>query len=375
MQPSRQARAIRPADEQYSAAQRFERSGDASQAIRCYLAAGTSFLNDASDTDRARQSFAAAAALDPKNLDALFQLGHTDMIEGKLRDALTKFQDVVRKSGDTHVAAMFEVGSIFQELGKYDQAILAFRKVLARDRTNVQAIVNVARRLQAMGMRPEALGYYVKAAETAFEAKQFGTCRQLLNLILSIDPLNSKARSMFAELSDLDAPDTIVMPPAGLPSAVEPELSLTAVQDLEARSASDAEDLLVAALRVEAAELKRDLKALAAAKASEEIELASLRARRDASTAELTELFKKIESLKPAAGSRPAAKLKPVSKTKPGDALKPVEKPKPLDKAKLVDKPKVVEQALHVEGAPAPGGPNKRRASTKSKTRQDRTPE
>jgi tetratricopeptide (TPR) repeat protein len=347
MHPSRQARAIRPADEQYSAAKRFEHSGDIPQAIRCYLAAGSSFLNDASDPDKARQAFGAAAALDPKNLEAVFQLGHTDMIEGKLRDALAKFVDVVRKSGETHVAAMFEVGCIYQELGKYDQAILAFRKVLVRDRTNVQAIVNVARRLQAMGMRPEALGYYIKAADTAMEAKQFGTCRQLLNLILSIDPLNPKVRSMLAELSDLDAGDSIVISSGELPAALESDSNLQGLP----QSPSEIEDGIVAMLRVEADGLKRDLKALGAAKASEEIELATLRARRDAATAELTELFKKVES------------------------LRPVEKPKPGGKTKPVAKPKLVEKPNPVVFAAPSAAPKERRAPTKSKTRPGRTPE
>jgi tetratricopeptide (TPR) repeat protein len=274
-------------------------------------------------------------------------LGHTDMIEGKLRDALAKFMEVVRRSGETHVAAMFEVGCIYQELGKYDQAILAFRKVLVRDRTNVQAIVNVARRLQAMGMRPEALGYYIKAADTAMEAKQFGTCRQLLNLILSIDPLNPKVRSMLADLSDLDAGDSIVISSVELPAALEPDANLQGL----VQSPSEVEDGLVALLRDEADGLKRDLKALGAAKASEEIELATLRARRDAATAELTELFKKIGSLRPA------------------------DKPKLGGKTKATEKPKVVDQPKPAVLV-APGeAPKKRRAPTKSKTRPDRTRE
>jgi tetratricopeptide (TPR) repeat protein len=278
-------------------AQQIERAGKTSEAASAYIAAGNAFLHIEADATSARAAFCAAAAVEPDNLEADFHLARTDMIEGKLRAALARFVKVIRRSGQTHVAAIFEAGCIYQELGQHDQAMLAFRKVLDRDRTNVQAIVNVARRLQAMGMRPEALSHYTLAAETAFEATHYGTCRQLLNLILSIEPLNAKARTMLADLSSAQNGSS------NGESHVEPLAdfeSITAPPDgrLPILAHPQDEDRTNAALKRERDRLETEVKALGSALAAQEIELAELTARRQAAAAVLTELYAKIESMK-----------------------------------------------------------------------------
>lgn len=355
-------------------AERYARTGETVEAVRAYLAAGNAFLNDESDVARAREAYAAAASLDPDNLEAIFQLGHADAIEGKLREALARFVTVTRKSNATHVPALFDAACIYQELGMYDQAILAFRKVLDRDRTNVQAIVNVAQRLLAMGMRPEALGHFLRAAETAFEANQLGTCRQLLNLILSMDPLNAKVRTMLADLNDLKAAEsaeaahgtqasTADVVTAATASAAVENTTIAAVDDL-ASARHLAEDA-VALLRTQRDSLVRDIEALAKAKASEEIELATLRARRDTSTAELTELFKKVEAVK-AEEKAPPAKLKVAPATPKAAPATP--KAAPAKPKAIPAKPKAASRPSSRIGAEKSAKPVK-----KSKTRVDRT--
>jgi tetratricopeptide (TPR) repeat protein len=296
-------------------AEKHARAGDIAEAARFFIAAGNAYLNDFVDPERARDAFGRAAAIDPSNLDAIFQMGHTYVVEGKLREALPKFVHVIQQSNQTHVPALFEIGCIYQQLGKYDQSILAFRKVLDRDRTNIQAIVNLARRLEAMGMRPEALGHFFKAAETAFEAKHFGTCRQLLNIILSMDPLNAKVRSLLADLNELvDEPAPVNVRVETPPVHDKQTKTIAAVLEKK-RSAVEDEKAMIAALREERDRLKDEINGLCMAKAAEQIELASMRARHGGAVAELTGLFKKVEALK--SKSKRAARSK-TSKTRSG---------------------------------------------------------
>ncbi len=274
------------AEQLMDAARARERARSVADAVEGYIAAGKSFLEDEADAERAKLAFDAAAALDPSNIEVLFQRARMDAIRGRLRDALAKFQTVVRASGQTHVPAMFETGCMHQELGQFDQAVLAFRRVLDRDSGNLQALVNVARRLQAMGMRPEAINHYMVAAETAFDRNQYGTCRHLLGLIQSMDPLHAKARLLLADLNGLeggvsgqtDAPHQGSLPDAR--SAAQPQMgpvtASTGAPDPAAALAAE-----IDALRAERDRLKGEIERLASAVASEETELAALRMRRE----------------------------------------------------------------------------------------------
>jgi tetratricopeptide (TPR) repeat protein len=177
-------------------------------AVAAYLAAGSGFLFDDSDWTRARQAFAAAYELEPTSVDVLFQLGQADVVEGRTQDALAKFIDVLRRSNLKHLPALFEAGCIYQANGQHDQAILAFKKVLDKEKGHVQALVHMGQLHQTKGMVPEALGYYVQAADIAREHGQVGTARQMLNMVLALDSGNQKARFMLDDLDDHDREDS-----------------------------------------------------------------------------------------------------------------------------------------------------------------------
>jgi tetratricopeptide (TPR) repeat protein len=136
-------------------------------------------------------------------LDVIFQIGRVYMIEGDAQRALAQFVHVLRHSKYTHAPALFEAACVYEQLGLHDQAVLTFRKVLDRDRTNVPAIVRMGQRLHSMGMLPEAIGYYVQAAEAAYAAGQIGTCRHVINVVLGLDPNNHRARSVLSDLNEM----------------------------------------------------------------------------------------------------------------------------------------------------------------------------
>lgn len=327
------------------AAKAHAKRGETNDAVRAYLAAGSAYLHEETDTANAHRALEAALSLDPHNLDAEFQIARIDVIEGRLSDALTRFQRVIDRSGQTHVPALFEAGCIFQELGRYDRAILTFRKVLDLDRTNVQAIVNVGRHLQAMGMRPEALGYYVRAAEAAYDSGQIGTCRQLLGLVLSIDPLHAKGRTMLIELNEFkggitrgeheparDSPSEVstitelaaaALPPAleaAKPKAVRREERPSETCDPLARERD--------ALQREIETLRQEFGALGSTKGAIEAELASLRARRDCAAAELSAICAAVESAKLAANRAGAATVENAPKKPRVPSKRPPKIPK-----------------------------------------------
>lgn len=193
----------------FEAAKLFAAAGATVDAIRFYREAGAAYIDPEGDTGRAREAFGEAHALDLQNLDIIFELGRVDMIEGHPRAALAKFTHILNKSHQSYVPALFEAACVHHELGQHDQAVLTLRKVLDRDKSNVQAIVDMGQRLQSMGMVPEAVGYFIQAAIAAQAAGQMGTCRQVINLVVDLDPNNQQARRILAEMDDLPDPAEI----------------------------------------------------------------------------------------------------------------------------------------------------------------------
>ncbi|MDQ6779888.1 MAG: hypothetical protein M3Z37_01870, partial [Candidatus Eremiobacteraeota bacterium] len=191
-----------PADIRLEAAKMLATAGANAEAALCYLNAGLGYLYDHGDMAKARQAFASAHNIDPHNLDVIFHLGQADVVEGRTQDGLAKFIDVLRKSNLKHTPALFEAGCIYQANGQYDQAILAFKKVLDREKNHIQAVVHMGQLHQIKGMVPEAISYYMQAAQITREEQQFGTTRQIANMVLAIDSNNHRARTLLADLDE-----------------------------------------------------------------------------------------------------------------------------------------------------------------------------
>ena len=176
-------------------------TGDSAGAIECYVQAGDSYLNG-KDFSRARQAFQAAHALDVHNLDVIFKLGQADVAEGRTQDGLAKFIDVLRKSNLKHVPALFEAGCIYQANGQFDQAMLAFKKVLDRDKNHVQASLHIGQLYQSKESMTEAIAHYIKAAQIASECQHWSSARQIADMVLALDSQNQKAKLLLADLDE-----------------------------------------------------------------------------------------------------------------------------------------------------------------------------
>jgi hypothetical protein len=191
-----------PPDLVVEACKLLAQAGDNEGALACYLSAGTSYLRDQKDVGKARHALQAGHALDVHNLDVIFMLGQADVADGRMQEGLAKFIDVLRKSNLKHVPALFEAGCIYQSNGQYDQAMLAFKKVLDRDKNHVQASVRIGQLYQSKENMNDAVGYYIQAAQIARECQHWGTARQIASMVLAIDPQNQKARVLLADLEE-----------------------------------------------------------------------------------------------------------------------------------------------------------------------------
>jgi tetratricopeptide (TPR) repeat protein len=316
------------AAQRFKAAQLFAAAGATADAIRFYREAGAAFIDPEADTGRAREAFGEAHALDLHDLEIIFEIARVDRIEGHPRAALAKFTHILSKSKQSHVPALFEAACIYQELGQHDQAVLTLRKVLDRDKSNVQAIINMGQRLQSMGMLPEAIGYFIQAATAAQAAGQLGTCRHVINMVIGLDSNNQHARRMLAEFDDAaDSGDQhaeeVVAPRSVARQRLPAQETAQPAVDAGAQTASRATDPALEAelneLSVRNDRMQRKMSALASSVEHLEESVASLKA----DLADLKQIVEtpntKTEVVAAAVPEKPPRK-KPAAATKPRKA-------------------------------------------------------
>ncbi|HET9343109.1 MAG TPA: tetratricopeptide repeat protein [Candidatus Eremiobacteraceae bacterium] len=182
-----------PASALAEAAKLMADAGSPADAVSRYLEAGRGFL-ETGDTVRARQSFVAAYEIDGKNMDALFELGRVDVAEGKKHEALDKFVEVLRKANLKHLPALYEAGSLYELDGQHNQAILAFNRVVERDKTNFAAYEHLGGLYKIRNQTNDAVANYVRGAEAAIGVAHYEDAKRLAQAALDIDASNGAAR-------------------------------------------------------------------------------------------------------------------------------------------------------------------------------------
>jgi tetratricopeptide (TPR) repeat protein len=209
-----------PPAELADAAKVMADAGSPVDAVARYLEAGRGFL-DAHDAARARQCFVSAYEIDGKNMDALFELGRADVAEGKKHEALDKFVEVLRKANLKHLPALYEAGCLYEQDGQHNQAILAFNRVVERDKTNFSAFEHLGALYQIRNQQNDAAANYVRGAEAALAKSQYGDAKRLAEAALAIDSSNTAARrTLGAAEASANAPGQTSAPsaPAAAPA-------------------------------------------------------------------------------------------------------------------------------------------------------------
>jgi tetratricopeptide (TPR) repeat protein len=220
-----------PADRR-AAAELLAEAGAVADAVPALILAGRDLM-DAGDVEEARACFVRAFALDPKNYDALFEVGRADLAEGHREDALAKFVEVLRKTNLRHLPALFETGCLYEGLGKFDEAILAFKRIVERDKTHMEGLEHLGRVHQAKNLKPDAVHYYNLAADAAFDAERFADAKRCNNAALALDVDNAKAKAMQAALKNLGGEEAAKPAPkaqektaAAAPKAAPPHVAM-----------------------------------------------------------------------------------------------------------------------------------------------------
>jgi tetratricopeptide (TPR) repeat protein len=212
-----------PPAELADAAKIMAEAGVPFEAVTRYLEAGRGFLAGG-DTARARANFAAAYEIDGKNMDALFELGRTDVVEGKKHDGLDKFVEILRKSNLKHLPALYEAGCLYEQDGQHNQAILAFKRVVDRDKSHISALEHLAGLHKVRNQLPDAVGYYTRAAEAAHAQLHNADAKRLAEAALELDGGNAIARKLVAEAAKpvAQSKEAQQQQPAATPAAAAP---------------------------------------------------------------------------------------------------------------------------------------------------------
>lgn len=184
-----------------------------SESTAAFVAAGSSLAADG-DFDGAKARYQALLDVDAKNVDALFGLACVDNAQGNTKDAKAKLLDVLRASNLKHLPALFEAGKLYQSEGDYDSAILAFKRILDRDKQHVGALERLGDLHHERRMQPEALDYLFKASEAAQSKGMDADAQRIVNTILSIDPSSGKGRAQLDKLSKAQAAKAAAKAPA-----------------------------------------------------------------------------------------------------------------------------------------------------------------
>lgn len=120
------------------------------------------------------QRFQQAVAIDPTETDAHFQLGRIARQQGRTADALAHFQTVARQDPrhSTH-EILRELGVACLELGKFEEARHYLESYADKREYDPEGLYYYGQALEGVGNRDEARRMYARAVEAARTAPRY----------------------------------------------------------------------------------------------------------------------------------------------------------------------------------------------------------
>jgi len=158
---------------------RFERALEIDESYvkaRIHLAV---VLRAQKDLQRALNTLAPAATLDPPNAEVLVEMGRTLAAAGRDEDALEQF-DAAAKTDSKVPGVQLEMAMVLQRLGRQQEAVPWFQQAIESEPRNEMALTNLGLALTLTGKGKDALAYFKRAlAENAKNPviyKDLGVC-------------------------------------------------------------------------------------------------------------------------------------------------------------------------------------------------------
>lgn len=141
----------------------------------------------------------------PDNSERLKIYAQTMLATRHLDESKTAYQKLYDQKNDPSVKLI--IGNIHNEQKNYDEAIKAYREVIADNKTNVQAYVNIATVYKLQGNSPEA----AKIAAEAVEANPSSVTLLELKVSMLMDKKGSEEyKSAVADLKKLNPQDPLL---------------------------------------------------------------------------------------------------------------------------------------------------------------------
>lgn len=171
-------------------------------------------LEDLMEYDDALDAHIEVTRINPKNIDAWYSQAYIDLCEYENFDGAIRALNHALKINPNHVPSLDKMGVAYSELGKIEEAIASFAKIMFIDPNNDFAKYELTDLLGQISDMPDALDIYDRLLGTipdnvdilAFKARLFyhkqqnkeqnsKTALEIYDKILKLDDKNKEARS------------------------------------------------------------------------------------------------------------------------------------------------------------------------------------
>ena len=119
----------------------------------------------------ARECYFNASKLTPKDFRWIYMLGKLDQLEGRVDDAIQRFQTVIALQPE-FIAALVNLGNIYLELNRLDDAKNSFASALQKQTNNAAAHYGLGQVALSRRSYPEAVEHFEKVLALAPDANR-----------------------------------------------------------------------------------------------------------------------------------------------------------------------------------------------------------
>ncbi len=179
-------------------------------------------FQESGNISKAAEAYRRMKVVQSDDPEVLLTLGRLYTELGKLDEAEQEFRSVLRHDLD-HEQALLQLGLVCQLKGRFRSGILAFNKVLQNNPNLVEAKRKLGELHHSQGMMPEAVDFFLKAAQGYLEAEDRDDAIECFQIVLSVDENNAPAQQGLTNLGAPVQPKAFEPPQPPTPPEEVPE--------------------------------------------------------------------------------------------------------------------------------------------------------